>query len=78
MGNDREEIQEFKVKYRVKEYKINGKAEWNNSPSTFTREEIYRVNERGLLNKKQPIVKWKCPLDDPECTRNCGRYGCGN
>jgi len=22
--------------------------------------------------------KWKCPLNQPDCKRNCGNYGCGN
>jgi hypothetical protein len=21
---------------------------------------------------------WKCPINSPGCTRNCGNYGCGN
>lgn len=22
--------------------------------------------------------KWQCPINDPDCTSNCGNYGCGN
>lgn len=22
--------------------------------------------------------KWECPIGDPDCTSNCGNYGCGN
>jgi ribosomal protein S5 len=21
---------------------------------------------------------WRCPINSPGCTRNCGSYGCGN
>lgn len=22
--------------------------------------------------------QWKCPINYPGCTKNCGNYGCGN
>lgn len=32
--------------------------------------------ETVLGTESQP--RWKCPINHPGCTRNCGNYGCGN
>lgn len=34
---------------------------------------------RKAATVKQPFtVAWKCPINHPGCTKNCGNYGCGN
>jgi hypothetical protein len=81
MGNDREEIQEFKVRYRTKFYKRKDKLgkihyEWNNSSMFYTQEQM--LNLFNVLHKCSILHTWSCPLDDPECREDCGSYGCGN
>ena len=29
-------------------------------------------------NEQEPRNGWACPINSPDCTRNCGSYGCGN
>ena len=31
-----------------------------------------------VFGDRKPLPKWKCPINDPDCTSNCGNYGCGN
>jgi hypothetical protein len=38
-----------------------------------------KIKELEAANKpKSAPRKWKCPIDYPGCTKNCGSYGCGN
>lgn len=37
-------------------------------------------NHREMLGWewKEAPTTWKCPIDKPGCTSNCGSYSCGN
>lgn len=37
------------------------------------------LNEaRAAPTQKKLTDGWKCPINYPGCTKNCGSYGCGN
>ena len=44
----------------------------NNPPAR-----LFRV-ERIVETKPFNPDSWDCPLERPDCKRNCGNYGCGN
>lgn len=40
-----------------------------------------RVTYQKNKSTGDPITKnpdWQCPIGYPDCTNNCGNYGCGN
>lgn len=44
-------------------------------PSEFWMDE---ASEQAPKVFGQVERKWQCPINDPDCTSNCGNYGCGN
>lgn len=42
-------------------------------------EDGYRLAcEENARNIRALGEKWKCPINHPGCSQNCGSYGCGN
>lgn len=42
-----------------------------------TRDILDHLGEKGKP-KPTAIATWKCPINHPDCKKNCGSYGCGN
>jgi hypothetical protein len=49
-------------------------------PVNSLQKDVYEKFHRELdrLNGVKREKRWKCPIDFPDCTKNCGSYGCGN
>lgn len=42
--------------------------------------DVYERFHREIdqINGVKRPKPWKCPINYPDCTKNCGSYGCGN
>jgi hypothetical protein len=48
--------------------------------SNDSRERVNDLLERypEITARLAGAMKWQCPINDPDCKKNCGSYGCGN
>ena len=57
---------------------VNEWGEWAGSPANAR---LFALARRGASAADIRAMKgkpWKCPINHPGCTSNCGSYGCGN